>query len=510
METLVPDAQEAKMALLGVYVDNSAQHVSQFEKWLGRPVDGIHGVVGSANWGDFVSSSRWSVDTLWKPTGREVFWSVPLLAGGADLWSASDGDYNHYYKQVAQNLVRYANNPTGDIYVRTGWEMNGSWFQWSAEGKETAFIGAFRQFVDTFRSVSDRFKFEWNANEAHGGMDPSKTYPGDKYVDIVGMDFYFHPQWQDWDSAKAFAHVRDQKYGLQWVENFAKSHGKPTAYSEWGAQGDNASGFIKAAHDWFDSHNVVYQSFWDSNANYPGRTSDGSDPTTGRTYKSYFGDASTPPANVGSGSGGTSSGGGAGNAHASGGWTKQAWGGSGYDNWYGTSGNDQYQSNGGRDTMQGGAGDDTYVISSAHDRVVEKAGSGTDTVQTWIGSYALPDHVENLTLTGHGWSSGTGNGLANIIIGNSGHNVLNGMGGQDRLTGGSGADTFVIGKAQGHDRITDFREWEGDKIAFKGFGGGTYISHEGDVWSLRSADGSVTKVAISGVTSLSASDYGWS
>ncbi|WP_161600763.1 glycosyl hydrolase [Teichococcus oryzae] len=500
------------MALLGVYVDNSAQHVRQFEKWLGRDVDGVHGVIGSANWTDFVSSSQWSVDTLWKPTGREVFWSVPLIVNGANLYSAANGDYNKYYKQVAENLLDYSNNPTGDIYVRTGWEFNGDWFRWSAEGREDAFIGAFREFVDAFRSVSSRFKFEWNVNEAYGGMDPAKAYPGDKYVDIIGMDFYFNPQWQNWDSAKAFAHVRDQKYGLNWLENFAKAHGKPTAYSEWGAQGNNASGFIKAAHDWFESHNVVYQSYWDSDAAYPGRLSDGSDPNTGSAYKSVFRDASTPPSNGGSGNNsdpvelpsiGT------GGAKASAGWTKQSWGGSGRDNWTGTSGNDWYQSNGGGDIMQGGAGDDTYNIFSSSDRVVEKAGAGTDTVQTWIGSYTLPDHVENLTFYGSGWSNGTGNGLANIIIGNSGANVLNGMGGNDVLTGGAGADLFVIGKGMGHDRVTDFRRGEGDKINFKGFGDGTYLSQEGDVWSLRAADGSVTKVTIAGTTSLSSSDYSW-
>ncbi|MFC3127242.1 glycosyl hydrolase, partial [Pseudoroseomonas globiformis] len=364
---------------------------------------------------------------------------------------------------------------------------------------------------------------EWNVNEAYGGMDPAKAYPGDHYVDIVGMDFYFNPQWQNWDSAKAFEHVRDQKYGLQWLEDFAKAHGKPTAYSEWGAQGNNASGFIKAAADWFESHNVVYQSYWDSNAQYPGRLSDGSDWNTGSAYKSEFRNwnstepsfGASPPVNSGSGgsagsAGGTGSdnGGASTGAKASAAWTTQSWGGS---NWTGTDGNDWHQSSGrAGETMRGGKGDDTYYVMHPGDKVIETAGGGTDTVVTWLGSYTLPDHVENLTFYGQSWSRGTGNNLDNIIIGNDAPNVLNGKGGNNILTGGGGADTFVIEKGAGHNTITDFRRWEGDKIDFRGFGDGTYLNRSGDEWSLRASDGSVTKLTISGVTWLSSSDYMWS
>jgi Ca2+-binding RTX toxin-like protein len=538
MERLYPTHRKHKMALLGVYVENSTQRLKQFENWLGRDVDGVHGVIGAASWGDFVDSSRWAVDSVWGPTGREVFWSVPITVNGANLHSAANGDYNQYYKQVAQNLLR--SDDSGPIYVRTGWEFNGDWFRWSAQGKEDAFIGAFREFVDTFRSVSDRFKFEWNVNEAYGGMDPAKAYPGDNYVDIIGMDFYFNPQWQSYDGAAAFAHVRDQKYGLQWLENFAKAHGKPTAYSEWGAQGNNAGSFVKAAKEWFDSHNVVYQTYWDSDAAYPGRLSDGSDPATGSAFKSAFSgrssngvdwDSDAGNNNSGDNDSGSGSSPATGNeseapaetpvatpddggqngsgAKASAGWSQQSWGTSRSETWHGTDGNDWYQSQGGGDTMHGGKGDDTYSIFSASDRVVEKAGAGTDTVTTWIHDYTLPDNVENLVFYGWGNANGNGNGLDNLIIGNDGRNVLNGMGGNDVLTGGKGADTFVIGKGQGDDTITDFRRAEGDKVNFKGFGDGANLSNNGDDWSIRAADGSVTHVTISGTTSLSSSDYFW-
>ena len=69
--------------------------------------------------------------------------------------------------------------------------------------------------------------------------------------------------------------------------------------------------------------------------------------------------------------------------------------------------------------------------------------------------YTLGDNVENLTLTGSGNLSGTGNALNNRIIGNTGDNILTGGAGSDVLDGGLGNDTFVYNLGDGSDAITD-------------------------------------------------------
>ena len=134
-------------------------------------------------------------------------------------------------------------------------------------------------------------------------------------------------------------------------------------------------------------------------------------------------------------------------------------GGNGDDTLAGGEGNDFLNGGTGNDAMSGGSGNDRYIVESADDTVNELAGEGTaDRVISSL-SYTLGAEVENLLLTGGGTIDGTGNGLANRIIGNAAANTLDGGEGNDFLTGGLGADQFQFTTALGAtniDRIADF------------------------------------------------------
>ncbi|MFN3236973.1 MAG: beta strand repeat-containing protein, partial [Pseudomonadales bacterium] len=118
----------------------------------------------------------------------------------------------------------------------------------------------------------------------------------------------------------------------------------------------------------------------------------------------------------------------------------------GNDSLVGGAGNDTLDGGAGNDTLRGGTGDDVYVVDSTLDVIDEGLSQGTDTVQTSLTSFSLASlaGVENLTFTGTGANTGTGNAANNTIIGNSGNDTLDGGTGNDRLEGKGGDDTFTV------------------------------------------------------------------
>ena len=107
----------------------------------------------------------------------------------------------------------------------------------------------------------------------------------------------------------------------------------------------------------------------------------------------------------------------------------------GNDLLFGDAGNDMLIGGSGADSLFGGLGDDLYRVDSAADQVTENTNEGNDTVESVI-SYTLGANLENLTLVGSSAIDGTGNSLANVLVGNDAAN---------KLTGGAGNDTYYIG-----------------------------------------------------------------
>ncbi|MCJ2103909.1 hypothetical protein MKK70_00625 [Methylobacterium sp. E-041] len=140
--------------------------------------------------------------------------------------------------------------------------------------------------MTTFRSVSDKFKVVWDTTNDGGNMNPEKADPGDKYVDVIGTDVYYSTLWDGTDAAKGFKGEVTRTYGLEWQQDFAAAHGKATAISEWGVASDNAGPYVQAMTKWMADHKMVYENYWDSNADYNGKLSTGANATAGAAYKS--------------------------------------------------------------------------------------------------------------------------------------------------------------------------------------------------------------------------------
>ncbi|WP_226783052.1 M10 family metallopeptidase C-terminal domain-containing protein [Oceaniglobus trochenteri] len=120
-------------------------------------------------------------------------------------------------------------------------------------------------------------------------------------------------------------------------------------------------------------------------------------------------------------------------------------GGAGADTLMGGAGDDHLDGGPGGDHMNGGPGSDRYRVDHIDDLIVEsRRWEGHDTVESSVDFWMRRAHVEDLVLTGDGDIRGVGNGLVNVITGNSGDNILDGGRNNDRLIGGAGNDTYFV------------------------------------------------------------------
>jgi len=151
-----------------------------------------------------------------------ISWKIDFT-GGAVVDGKIDG-----YLRTQANEVRAFGKP---VFIRPDWEMNGTWMpQWSLPAVTPAqYIAAWRHVVDIFRQQGvTNASFVWSPNANRYTNDPSSAwYPGDDYVDWIGLDGY--PRVAAGDSL--FVGVD----GLDQMAQFAQSHGKPVMLAEWAA-----------------------------------------------------------------------------------------------------------------------------------------------------------------------------------------------------------------------------------------------------------------------------------
>ncbi|MFM9842108.1 MAG: hypothetical protein ACKVOI_03970 [Dongiaceae bacterium] len=145
----------------------------------------------------------------------------------------------------------------------------------------------------------------------------------------------------------------------------------------------------------------------------------------------------------------------------------------GNDTLDGGSGNDTLAGGAGANALIGGLGNDVYLVDIAGNTLTEKTDEGVDEVQSNI-DFTLQLNFENLTLL-TGAINGTGNDVANIILGNANSNSLAGAGGNDNLTGDDGGDTLDGGTGLdtlvgGNGSDTYIVDDAGDKITESGDG----------------------------------------
>jgi len=204
---------------------------------------------------------------------------IPTTSSGAavgTLAQGASGAFNLYYVTLAQSLV---NAGQSDAYLRLGWEFDGSWMPWEATtpSAEASFASYFEQIVTAMRAVpGENFRFVWNPDAeafTQSGYSVAAAYPGNAYVDVIGLDSYD----QTWASPQTPANAWSSTAlpSLTDAQEFASSHGKPLALTEWGLAirsdghglGDDPD-YIDQMVSWMDnpSNDVTYETYFDDNS----------------------------------------------------------------------------------------------------------------------------------------------------------------------------------------------------------------------------------------------------
>ena len=281
-----------------VYKGNAAlSQVNQFEVLLGRKVDGVIDFIDCSSPDGFSTSAAYTIQS-WKGSGYALALGLPLaMNSGATLANVAAGTMDAKYQRVAQLLVQ---DGFANAYIRLGWEFNGGWYPWAASGKTATFIAAFQHVVNVMRAVpGSNLKFVWNTALGAQQVTPSAAYPGDSYVDLIATDAY-NESWspgytvasQLWNS------VDNDPWSVKAILAFAKQHGKPYAFPEWG------TGTRPDGHGGGDDANFVanmtpmvkaaaFSGYWDySAADYNARLSGAPQPAAMAAFMRGFGTSS--------------------------------------------------------------------------------------------------------------------------------------------------------------------------------------------------------------------------
>ncbi len=225
---------------------SSAQSIQQLESQLGRSLR------IDSHYYDWTDSFPGGAEDLDAANGR-----TPMITWwGTHYASIVDGSQDALIRARAAAIKAFGK----PVFLRWGAEMNGDWFTWSGRqngNDPSGFVAAWRHIHDVFAAAGvSNASWVWapNADSHPGGTDLTSWnnwtnyYPGDQYVDWVGIDGYNWggAQWQSFGSV--VGPVYDSYAGR-----------KPIMIAETGSveNGGDKAAWITAAQLWMKSHGAV-------------------------------------------------------------------------------------------------------------------------------------------------------------------------------------------------------------------------------------------------------------
>jgi hypothetical protein len=245
-----------------------------FAAWRGRATDVAVTWPDRTSWDDFTGVS--ANYTAYQNQPYTMVFGIPPIPedGSSTMAQCAAGSNNSHWTAFGNTLTSLG---LGSSIIRLGWEFNGDWWAWGGTNNGSSpaiFANCWKQIVTTVRAVAPNLKFDWNVNRGPSAgfssdAQMNAAYPGDAYVDIVGVDSYSH--WGDWNTQL------NEDQGLQYWLNFAVAHGKKLSVPEWGMLPEDTDGAggdhpddIQHMWDFFKANaaNIAYESYFNDRGSF--------------------------------------------------------------------------------------------------------------------------------------------------------------------------------------------------------------------------------------------------
>lgn len=281
-----------------IYSQNSIRELQSVDRLLGTRIQCVEvfntAAPTWATWARPYFLNEGSHDTAWghwvrQDGGRQLVITqglIPLsLAHGPWLAQGSTGAYQTYARQLAENLVHAG---LGHAIIRLAPEANGTWEVYSLPSSAAGmkqWVSFWQHTVTAMRSVAGAaFKFDWTVNAVTRPVPLTAFYPGDQFVDYIGVDAYqFTNDANGWYKA-------DRSYdGVQMIAEFAKYRHKPFSVPEWGVDagpGPGPTTFIKGIASAVKGDSSGYQAYFFA---HQWETALSREPASLSAYKKQFG-----------------------------------------------------------------------------------------------------------------------------------------------------------------------------------------------------------------------------
>jgi hypothetical protein len=252
------------------YSTDAADATKGFGDWRGRPVDAAVFWPNRGSWASFILPN--SLYSIWASQPYLKVITLPIFPrhNGDSASGCIAGEYNDEWRTFARTMKETGLAAEGSV-IRLGWEFNlhKDW------GTPAEFAACWRDIVSTVRTIAPGLRWDWNVNRGTGagmpGDDVLGAYPGDGYVDIIGIDGY--DAWPPATVPGGWQQQLNGPYALNYWLAFARAHGKKLSVPEWavaspeywpGHAGGDDPGYIDDMYDFFRScgNTLAYESYF--------------------------------------------------------------------------------------------------------------------------------------------------------------------------------------------------------------------------------------------------------